>query len=165
MRRTHGMSHSRLHNIWLTMRRRCEKPKCSAYHKYGAKGVRVCSEWSSFECFRDWSLANGYNDTLTIDRINPLGNYEPNNCRWVTQKVQQNNRNNNIKLTYCGETHVLTDWEKIMGIPYHILYDRYRRKWDVDRIFEQPIRKSPTKRCSTYKKNNCYFVEDSSNGN
>ena len=146
MRRTHGMSHTRLHNIWLTMRQRCEKPKCSTYHKYGAKGIKVCREWCSFENFRDWSLTNGYNDSLTIDRINPSGNYEPSNCRWVTQKVQQNNRSNNIKLTYKGVTHSITEWSSILHIPISILYGRYYNQWEVERMFEQPIRKSPTKR-------------------
>lgn len=141
MLRTHGMSKTRLHNIWLTMRRRCEKPNCSTYHKYGAKGIRVCSEWSVFENFRDWSLSHGYNDQLTIDRINPLGNYEPSNCRWVTQKVQQNNRSNNVKLTYKRCTHSIIEWSNITKIPLHILYDRYYRGWETNRIFEQPIRK------------------------
>ena len=72
MRRTHGMSHTRLHNIWLTMRQRCEKPNCSTYHKYGAKGLRVCEEWSSFEVFRNWAYANGYDENLTIDRIDHI---------------------------------------------------------------------------------------------
>ena len=160
MRRTHGMSHTRLHNIWLTMRQRCEKPNSGAYHKYGAKGVEVCGEWSVFENFRDWSLNNGYNNSLTIDRIDPRGNYEPSNCRWVTQKVQQNNRSNNVYLTYNGVTHSIIEWSEITKTPLHILYDRYYRGWETSRIFEQPVRKSPTKRCSTYKKNGCYFVED-----
>ena len=143
MRRTHGMSHQRLHNIWLTMRQRCSKPNCSGWRKYGAKGIRVCDEWEhSFECFRDWAYAHGYDDTLTIDRIDPKGNYEPDNCRWVTQKVQQNNRSNNVKLTYQGETHSLVEWSEIRNIPWHILYDRHHRGWDVNRIFEQPISKS-----------------------
>lgn len=146
MLRTHGMSKTRLHNIWLTMRSRCEKPNCSTYHKYGAKGIKVCSEWSIFENFRDWSLSNGYNDQLTIDRINPLGNYEPSNCRWVTQKVQQNNRSNNVKLTYKGITHSIIEWSEILKIPLHNLYDRYYKGWETNRMFEQPLRKSPTKR-------------------
>lgn len=94
------MSHTRLHNIWLTMRQRCEKPNSSGYYKYGAKGISVCEEWNNFEHFRDWAFANGYQDDLTIDRINPCGNYEPSNCRWVSQKIQQNNRSNNVYLTY-----------------------------------------------------------------
>lgn len=145
MKRTHGMSHTRLHNIWLTMRQRCEKPNCSAYQKYGAKGIRVCDEWGSFISFRDWSMSNGYTDELTIDRIDPRGNYEPSNCRWVTQKEQQNNRSNNVKLTYNGVTRSIIEWSEITQIPLRILYDRYYRKWDTKRIFEQPIRKSPRK--------------------
>jgi hypothetical protein len=124
------------------MRQRCEKPRSAGYYKYGAKGIKVCEEWSSFEIFRDWAYANGYQDNLTIDRINPCGNYEPSNCRWATQKEQQNNRSNNVHVTYKGETHGLMEWEKVTGIPYHILYDRYRRKWSAERMFEQPIRKS-----------------------
>ena len=158
MRRTHGMSHTRLHNIWLTMRQRCEKPHCSGYHKYGAKGIRVCPEWSSFEAFRDWAFANGYEDDLTIDRVDPYGDYEPSNCRWATQKEQQNNRSNNVLLTYNGETHSIVEWSEITEMPIRILYDRYYRGWEIKRIFEQPIRKSPEKRCATYKKNDCYFI-------
>lgn len=146
MRRTHGMSHTRLHNIWLTMRQRCEKPKCTGYQKYGAKGIKVCEEWSSFETFRDWAYSHGYDDTLTIDRIDPKGDYSPGNCRWATQKEQQNNRSNNVLLTYKGETRSVIEWSEITHIPIHILYDRHYRGWEVDRIFEQPIRKSPTAR-------------------
>lgn len=135
------MSHTRLHNIWLTMRQRCSKPNCSTYHKYGAKGIRVCEEWeNSFEAFRDWSFKNGYEDSLTIDRIDSNGDYSPDNCRWVTQKTQQNNRSNNVYLTYRGETRSLIEWEKITGLKWRILYDRYYRGWDVNRIFEQPVR-------------------------
>lgn len=86
------------------MRQRCEKPNSSGYYKYGAKGISVCEEWNNFEHFRDWAFANGYQDDLTINRINPCGNYEPSNCRWVSQKIQQNNRSNNVYLTYKGET-------------------------------------------------------------
>lgn len=142
MQRTHGMSHSRLHNIWLSMRQRCEKPRSSGYRKYGAKGIRVCDEWSSFEVFRDWAYANGYTEELTIDRIDPHGNYEPSNCRWATQKDQQNNRTNNVKLTYKGATHSIEEWSKLTNLSWRVIYDRHYRGWDVDRIFEQPVRKA-----------------------
>ena len=101
--KSHCMSHTRIHNIWLSMRQRCEKPNSHGWKKYGAKGIRVCAEWGKFEAFRDWAYANGYTDELTIDRIDPRGNYEPSNCRWVTQKVQQNNRTNNVRIAYNGE--------------------------------------------------------------
>ena len=135
------MSKTRLHNIWLTMRQRCNKPRCQAYRKYGAKNISVCDEWDkSFESFRDWALSNGYENELTLDRINCKGNYEPSNCRWVTQKVQQNNRSNNVHLTYHGKTLSIMDWANISKIKLTVLYDRYYRGWDVKRIFEQPVR-------------------------
>ena len=134
------MSRTRLHNIWLTMRRRCEKPNCSTYHKYGAKGISVCAEWEVFENFRDWAMTNGYTDSLTLDRIDGKGNYEPGNCRWATQKEQQNNRCNNVKITYKGETKTIYEWSSITGISPRVLYDRQSRGWNVDRIFNQKVR-------------------------
>ena len=129
------------------MRQRCEKPNSSGYKKYGAKGIRVCKEWSTFENFGDWAFSNGYNETLTLDRINPTGNYEPKNCRWVTQKVQQNNRTNNIHITCDGETHSPLEWSEITGLPVNNIYDRYFKGWSHERIIKQPKRKSPTKKC------------------
>lgn len=140
------MSHQRLHNTWCSMRQRCEKPHCSGYWKYGAKGIRVCDEWHIFENFRDWAYENGYSDELTIDRIDPNGNYEPQNCRWVTQKVQQNNRSNNVLITYNDETHNIEEWENITGIPYDVIYNRHHRGWTPERIFNQKKRKSPEKK-------------------
>ena len=140
------MSHTRLHNIWISMRSRCEKPSCSGYKKYGAKGIRVCAEWSSFNNFMNWAYENGYTDELTIDRIDPTGNYEPSNCRWATQETQQNNRSNNIKITCDGETHSPKEWSEITGLPLANIYDRYFKGWDHERIIKQPKRKSPTKR-------------------
>lgn len=145
--KSHLMSHTKIHNTWVCMRARCSKPNCSGYKKYGAKGIKVCEEWDkSFEAFMKWAYENGYSDELTIDRIDPAGNYEPSNCRWVTQKVQQNNRSNNIKIIYNGETLSPIEWAEKSGLPLHIIYDRYFRGWDHKRIFEQPVRKSPTKR-------------------
>ena len=127
------------------MRQRCEKPDCSGYWKYGAKGIRVCDEWKVFENFMEWAYANGYSDDLSIDRIDPNGNYDPANCRWVTQKVQQNNRSNNIHITYNGETHNIEEWSKITGLPIRVIYDRNHRGWPVERIFGQKKRKTPVR--------------------
>lgn len=88
----HGMSGKRLYNIWRGMKQRCEYPPHKYYKDYGARGVSICEEWHSFDAFMAWANANGYDDTLTIDRVNVDGNYEPANCRWITNAEQQLNK-------------------------------------------------------------------------
>lgn len=70
----HGESRSRLHDIWLGLKHR----------RYKTYIPCVCEEWLTYENFRDWAISNGYDDNLTIDRIDPHGNYEPSNCQWIT---------------------------------------------------------------------------------
>lgn len=89
MGKTHGMTNSRIYGIWGGMKSRCHIKSDSGYKNYGAKGISVCAEWgSSFVKFNEWACDNGYEDYLTIDRINPKGNYEPSNCQWITQHEQ-----------------------------------------------------------------------------
>lgn len=89
----HGLTGKRLNRIWKNMKTRCYNPNSNNYKYWGARGITICNEWkNSFEKFMEWALANGYEDNLTIDRIDVNGNYEPQNCRWVTMKIQNNNR-------------------------------------------------------------------------
>ena len=75
------------------MKERCRYPKNKYWHIYGGRGISVCSEWAnSFQSFQEWAIKNGYSDSLTLDRINNDGNYEPGNCRWATVKEQAQNR-------------------------------------------------------------------------
>lgn len=90
---THKKTNTRLYSIWSNMKQRCTNPKLPRYKDYGLRGITVCREWlEDFNYFYEWAMKNGYDDNLTIDRINNDGNYEPSNCRWITNKEQQLNK-------------------------------------------------------------------------
>ena len=132
----------RLYKIYVHMCRRCYYKKYEFYHRYGGRGITVCDEWlNSYEKFKKWALANGYKEDApkgecTLDRIDVNGNYEPNNCRWVNNKSQANNRTNNRVITYRNETHTLAEWSEILGIKYETLAARLNKyKWSVEQAF------------------------------
>ena len=121
----HRDTSTRLYAIWAGIISRCHNPnRQKAKRDYQDRGIIVCKEWHDFQCFKKWSLANGYEESLTIDRIDNNRNYEPSNCRWATAKVQGNNKRNNRNITYKGETHTIAQWSEIIGIKYGTLYHR-----------------------------------------
>jgi hypothetical protein len=79
------MAGTRLYKVWTAMLRRCRNPNATEFNRYGGRGIAVCRSWMDFRPFRDWALASGYRDDLTIDRIDNDGNYEPGNCQWLTK--------------------------------------------------------------------------------
>lgn len=142
---------TRLHSIHSNMKNRCYNQKFKEYKNYGGRGITVCAEWLNPEkikikgtyisntskglvAFKKWALENGYSDELTLDRIDPNGNYEPSNCRWITRKEQSNNKTNNHYITYKGKTQSLSKWSEELGIRYQKLVDRFwKLGWDVER--------------------------------
>lgn len=132
----------RLYRIWKNMINRCSYEKYHEYHLYGGRGISVCKEWTeSHISFRNWAMANGYRDGLTLDRIDVNGNYEPSNCRWVTMKVQSNNRRNNVLITYCGKTLTATEWSRETGIKVETLIWRKKKGWSDKDCIEKPVQK------------------------
>lgn len=94
----HGMNRTRLHRIWCNIKTRCLNKNSPQYEKYGKRNIKICEEWHTFKNFVTWALANGYQDNLSIDRIDVNGNYEPSNCRWAdahTQAANQRIKKNN----------------------------------------------------------------------
>lgn len=137
----HDLIKHRLYRIWSQVKQRCTNPNQRSYRWYGAKGITVCDEWSnSFMSFYNWAMANGYADGLTIDRINSSGNYEPSNCRWVTQKEQIGNRDITRLYEYNGQSLTLREWSKITGISEKTLYSRvHRPNWSIERALTTPV--------------------------
>lgn len=139
-RTTHGGARSRLHRIWLHMRRRCLKPKSAEYRQYGARGIKVCDAWHDFATFRDWALANGYRDDLTIDRKDNDGNYEPGNCRWATYAEQNLNTRKNPRVSFNGETITIFELAQRIGLKPSTLRQRILKyAWSVERAVSTPL--------------------------
>jgi hypothetical protein len=117
--RKHGLAFSPLYKVWGNMKTRCYNANCNSYKDYGGRGIIICDGWKNdFLTFAKWALLNGWNANLEIDRINNNGNYEPNNCRFVT----------------------VTEWEKHLGFPAGVLHKRLYRKWNIERSLNQAAR-------------------------
>lgn len=102
--------------IWCGMKARCLNKKSISYKSYGGRGITVCEEWLTFENFHKWALANGYDDGLTIDRIDNNGNYEPSNCQWITSRANKKRQRNARNIEICGVTKNLSEWCKELHI-------------------------------------------------
>jgi hypothetical protein len=127
--RTHGKTLERIYTIWHGLVGRCRTPSNTSYPRYGALGIQVCDEWAeSFDAFyRD--MGDPPSDLHTVDRRDTKGHYTPENCRWVTMEVQQNNRCNNVNLTVDGRTQSVAVWARERGIPEDTIRYRLKRGW------------------------------------
>lgn len=111
--------YARILRIHGAMIHRCYNTNDMNYHHYGGRGITVCEDWlNDYYSFKEWALNNGYSDNLSIDRINDNGNYEPNNCRWATDKEQGNNKRTNKMIEYKGKIKTLSEWCDELGIEY-----------------------------------------------
>ncbi|MBO5704554.1 MAG: hypothetical protein J6R99_00880 [Alphaproteobacteria bacterium] len=134
----HGQTHTRLYKIWDNMKSRCFNNKHDSYYKYGARGITICDKWrNDFKAFYDWSMANGYDDKLTIDRIDNNGNYCPENCRWTTVKIQSRNTRTNHYISHNGKTLCLAEWAEKLNMRWNTLYYKLKRNdWRLDKCMK-----------------------------
>lgn len=125
--KTHGYTGTSLHHRWKAIIQRCTNPKSEKYSDYGARGITVCDEWRKFENFLKWSLENGYNKELELDRINNDEGYYPSNCRWCTVLVNNHNRRTTAKI----DNIPLRDFSNKYKFKYeqiHYIYYRLKSK-------------------------------------
>lgn len=144
----------RLYTIHKGMKRRCSDKKNKKYYLYGGRGIKVCEEWSGengYIAFREWAYKSGYKDDLTIDRIDPNGDYEPSNCRWVTIKEQNLNKRNTRYIIYKGEKRTLKSIADECGIYQQAISSRLKIGWTIEEATNTPIKKRGTNNGSNYK--------------
>ena len=132
---------SRLYSIWRGVLRRCNDKKCVNYRYYGGKGVQV--EFTSWHDFRDWAIENGYQANLTIDRIDPEGNYSKSNCQWITQS-----ENSKKSAIYHG----------------HNTYEgtKKERKYQQDKFYREKSKESLKEKKHLYYVNNLSRIKEKS---
>ena len=137
------MKRERLQNIFLHMKDRCYNPNNKEFKNYGGRGISICKEWQTphshkgGRAFKKWALENGYAENLTIDRIDTNKGYSPDNCRWVSMEVQQNNKRNNRFITYKGKTQSIAQWSKELELPFSTIKNRLNRNLSPEKILSK----------------------------
>lgn len=133
----HGLRGTRLYRIYQNMKTRCYNPNYIRYKDWGGRGIKVCNEWlTDFKTFYDWAMANGYNDKLTLDRIDVNGNYEPSNCRWVDYHTQRLNTRTTRVYEYNGIKFHLCEVEQLFNVKRTAFQARIRKGWNVEQAIK-----------------------------
>lgn len=136
-----GFSKHPIYNSFNHMINRCYNKKDTGYSLYGGRGISVCDEWlNNPQSFLDWSLTHGWKKGLSIDRIDVNGNYEPSNCRWTTNKVQSNNKRNNVYITFNDQTRTVTQWAEYLNINKRTLNNRINRGWSIEKALTVSVK-------------------------
>lgn len=134
----HGESKTRLYKMYAHILERCNNKKCKEYKWYGARGIQC--KFKDYIEFRDFAIQNGYNDTLTVERKDVNGNYEPNNITFIPLKLQARNTRQNVKITYKGLTLCAAEWAEILECNADTLTKRKRNGWSDKKTLETLIK-------------------------
>lgn len=134
---THSLSYNPVYHVWYNMHKRCKDPNHTHYKYYGGRGISICPEWDDVATFIKWAETNGYKEGLVLDRRENDGNYTPDNCRFVTIKVNNNNQRSTRHITYAGKTQCLSDWAKEIGIAISVLHWRLNKEWSLEKALSK----------------------------
>ena len=146
----HGMSRTRIFNVYRDMYNRCYNPSDISYDNYGARGINICDEWLGDDGvvkFKEWAYANGYDENAkrgncTLDRIEVDKGYSPANCRWVSMDIQANNKRNNNYFEIDGVTKTLSEWCREYGnVCVQSVYRRVKNGMDIKTALTKPMQK------------------------
>jgi len=152
--KTHNESKDRLYRLWGSMRDRTTNHDRMKFSNYAKLNIRCCEEWYKYENFRDWALANCYSEELTLDRIDPTGDYCPENCRWATRETQASNKIGSFQLdiTAFGETKSIYDWvrDDRCKVSFGCLKTRLGAGWDHEKAITQISERSSKKSLQTW---------------
>ncbi len=118
--------------VWAGIVQRCTNPNVDQWKDYGGRGITMCAEWrNSFETFLS-DMGRRPSTKHTIERKDNNGNYCKDNCIWATREVQANNKRNNRRIEFNGETHTLMQWSKITGIDRNTIATRLNEGYTVE---------------------------------
>lgn len=135
-RRSHGYSNKRIYKIWTNMKSRCLNPSTQAYQHYGGRNILIHDQWLEFDCFKQWAEANGYQEDLTIERIDVNGNYEPSNCCWIERAFQSRNTRATTYFTLSGEKRPLIEWCEMFRVDLNCAHKRLYANQEPFKISE-----------------------------
>ena len=134
----HGNWDHRLYPVWHAMFDRCYRKKDKRYNDYGGRGITVCKRWNNLNNFIE-DMYPSFKEGLQIDRTDNNKGYSPENCRWANRFEQAQNKSSNINLTHNNQTLTLSEWSRIVNIPYGTLWERIKiLKWSAERTLTTP---------------------------
>lgn len=147
MKTTHGLSHIPEFRVWTAMKYRCNNPRCPCYNRYGGRGIKVCDQWAhSFENFLA-DMGRRPDAKHSLERKDNGLDYSPNNCIWAVAETQTNNRRNNVRLPFRGQSKTIAQWARTLGIEDGTIRARlFRWRWSIDDALSAPVKPWGTQR-------------------
>lgn len=134
---THGMSKTPAYRSWKSMMSRCYSEKDIGWKHYGGRGIGVCDRWHDFLNFA--SDMGQPPKGMSIDRIDPDGDYGPGNCRWADRLTQSNNRRSNVRLYFRGKEMTIAEWAREIGVSAETLKRRIDKGWPTEDALTIPV--------------------------